>query len=70
MELLIAILLQLGFVYTPDQLATLGPNGQDAQVVHAQHIINGGLYHIDEEGHYHIDEEGGVVVEDDVDPDN
>ena len=60
MELLIAILLKLGFYYTPDQLQVLQTTGTDEQVVYAQHIIDDHLYY--------YDEDGGVVIEDDVDP--
>jgi hypothetical protein len=61
MALLIAILLKLGFYYTPEQAET-GSNSQNEEVIYAHHIIDEGLYH--------YDEDGGVVIEDDVDPGN
>ena len=62
MELLIAILFALGFNYDPATVATLSGSTQDINVVRAQHIIDAQLYH--------YDEDGGVVLEDDVDPNN
>lgn len=62
MTLLIAILLKLGFYYTPEQVTLLSSTGQDENVIYAQHIIDDGLYH--------YDADGGVVLEDGVDPNN
>jgi hypothetical protein len=63
MELLIAILLQLGFYYTPEQVNSIQTTGApNEEIINAQHIIQDHLYH--------YDEDGGVVIEDDVDPDN
>ena len=61
MELLILILMKLGFSYTPAQF-NVPSTAQQEEVIYAQHIINEGLYH--------YDEDGGVVIEDDVDPEN
>ena len=61
MELLIAILLKLGFYYTPAQVLIQQNSGtQSTEIIHAQHIIDAQLYH--------YDDDGGVVIEDDVDP--
>ena len=63
MELLIAILLKLGFFYTPEQVNTIRTTGvPNEEIIYAEHIIDDHLYH--------YDEDGGVVIEDDVDPDN
>jgi hypothetical protein len=61
MSLLIAILLALGFHYTPEQIQT-GAGAPDANVIHAQQIIDEGLYY--------YGEDGGIILEDDVDPNN
>ena len=63
MELLIAILLKLGFFYTPETLCTKQNNGtQSAEVILAQHILDEHLYY--------FEDDGGIVIEDDVDPNN
>lgn len=63
MELLLAILLKLGFYYTPDQVTAIRVSGApNEEIFYAQHVVDEHLYH--------YDEEGGVVIEDDVDPEN
>ena len=63
MELLLAILLKLGFFYTPEQIdREISTAQMDVNVQHAEYIIDKGLYS--------YDEDGGVVIEDDVDPNN
>ncbi|CAN5624291.1 hypothetical protein BH11BAC1_BH11BAC1_11110 [soil metagenome] len=59
MELLIIILMKMGFYYTPDLLNTPVAS-QSQEVKNAKYIIDEGLYH--------FEEDGGVVIEDDVDP--
>jgi len=59
MELLILILLKLGFLYTPRQLSDPSADS-DPKVIYAHHIIDASLYR--------YDEDGGVIIEDDVDP--
>ena len=61
MELLIAILLNLGVYYTPEQIRyQQSINDPDPRIIYAQHIID---MH-----HYWYKEDGTVVIEDDVDP--
>ena len=61
MELLIAILLKLGFYYTPEQIQNQQINNtQTEEIIYARHIADEHLYH--------YDQEGGIVIEDDVDP--
>ena len=62
MELLIAILIQLGFFYSSDEINELRETGQAQEISYAQQIID--------EGRYYYDDDGVVVIEDDVDPNN
>ncbi|MEO8086875.1 MAG: hypothetical protein ABI763_08655 [Bacteroidota bacterium] len=59
MQLLIIILMKMGFYYSPGQVSA--PDVLQAEkVAHAQSIID--------RRQYHFEADGGVVIEDDVDP--
>ncbi len=59
MDLLIAILMYLGYTYTPAQLNAQTAATQDPNVKYAKYIIDNRYYSLDEDG---------VVIDVDVNP--
>lgn len=50
MNLLVAILLYLGFNYSPEQVTTLQASGQDENVEYAKYVRDNNFYTCNEEG--------------------